>query len=234
MSKTVRDRAGEAMVVTQSAILLATDVAVIVCCVAVACLKGGTPTSLGLFEADDLQTALGPRNHVHVFVELLVFGTLCVAFVAVQLMWSIPGLSERGRAAVQKPANRGRAPLSDIIADSSSLQSGKAEASRVCGEGNLGTGKLSSMGLEGWLLILLVSAAAALAVRPALWVLEFAAASPRRIAVLGYWVSILAVALPGMDWLSRSSGLPTIIVRKVSNSRGASCRRRQRSLYRQF
>ena len=57
--------------------------------------------------------------------------------------------------------------------------------------------------------------AVAAAVRPALWALSFAFARWRRIALLGYWVALLAAALPLMDWVSRRRKVPTIIVRKV-------------------
>jgi len=44
---------------------------------------------------------------------------------------------------------------------------------------------------------------------------RFALATPRRMALLGYWVLALGAALPAMDWLSRARRVPTIIVRKA-------------------
>ena len=61
----------------------------------------------------------------------------------------------------------------------------------------------------------MLALAVAAAVQPALWALSFAFARWRRIALLGYWVALLAAALPLMDWVSRRRKVPTIIVRKV-------------------
>ena len=61
----------------------------------------------------------------------------------------------------------------------------------------------------------MLALAVAVAVQPALWALSFAYARWRRIALLGYWVALLAAALPLMDWVSRRRKVPTIIVRKV-------------------
>ena len=69
--------------------------------------------------------------------------------------------------------------------------------------------------LAGAALATVLALAVAAAVRPALWALAFAFARWRRIALLGYWVALLAAALPLMDWVSRRRKVPTIIVRKV-------------------
>lgn len=69
--------------------------------------------------------------------------------------------------------------------------------------------------LAGAALAAVLALAVAAAVRPALWALGFAFARWRRIALLGYWVALLAAALPLMDWVSRRRKVPTIIVRKV-------------------
>ena len=64
-------------------------------------------------------------------------------------------------------------------------------------------------------LLLVVAVAVAAAVFPATWVLSFALATRRRVALLGYWGLLLAGTLPCMDWVSRRSGMQTILVRKV-------------------
>ena len=69
--------------------------------------------------------------------------------------------------------------------------------------------------LAGAALATVLALAVAAAVRPALWALSFAFARWRRIALLGYWVALLAAALPLMDWVLRRRKVPTIIVRKV-------------------
>ncbi len=74
---------------------------------------------------------------------------------------------------------------------------------------------LAGLGLAFVLLI-----AVAAAVRPALWVLSFASARWRRVALLAYWVGLLVAALPLMDWVSQRRKVSTIIVRKV---RSFSC-----------
>ena len=75
---------------------------------------------------------------------------------------------------------------------------------------------LAGVGLVG-VLALAVTAA----LRPALWVLGFALARWRRVALLAYWVVLLVAALPLMDWVSRRRKVPTIIVRKVRSHRGS-------------
>lgn len=53
------------------------------------------------------------------------------------------------------------------------------------------------------------------AIRPAVWALQFATASRGRVGLLSTWAALLAAALPLMDRLARSERVPTIIVRKV-------------------
>ena len=69
--------------------------------------------------------------------------------------------------------------------------------------------------LAGAALAAVLVLAATAAVQPALWALSFAFMRWRRIVLLGYWVALLAAALPLMDWVSRRRKVPTIIVRKV-------------------
>lgn len=57
-------------------------------------------------------------------------------------------------------------------------------------------------------------AAAASAIRPALWVLSFAAATPRGLSLLLYWAVLLAASLPLIHWVSAAHAMPTILVRK--------------------
>lgn len=59
---------------------------------------------------------------------------------------------------------------------------------------------------------------AGLLLHPAFWVLRFALATQSRVALLGFWVIVLAIGLPCMDWLSRRTRLQTILVRKVKPS----------------
>lgn len=62
-----------------------------------------------------------------------------------------------------------------------------------------------------------MAAAVALAVQPALWVLQYVSASTGRLAMLATWVGLLAAALPLMNRMAHSPSVPTIIVRKVSD-----------------
>lgn len=48
------------------------------------------------------------------------------------------------------------------------------------------------------------------------WTVQHAVASRTRIAILAWWVVLLAAALPAMDWASRGRKAPTIIIRKVT------------------
>ena len=62
---------------------------------------------------------------------------------------------------------------------------------------------------------LVLVAAVALAVQPALWALQYATATRGRLTMLGTWAALLVAALPLMDCMARSHRIPTIIVRKV-------------------
>lgn len=227
------------MVVAQAAVLLGTDAALIL-------------LSLALYHPQPsvgLQTPMGQRSKMHVFVELLICSALCVALLAVQILWSIPAFfqhslrtlqDQKGQAVMGRSCSAG-----DIIADSTrsattaaeqrnlhpacrsqqKLQISQGFASCLSEEdhplqkqhrkGFLQRTSPQLMSTEALLLSTLVVGVVALAIQPAAWVLRVAFASSQRLWLLAYWAGSLALALPCMDWVSRSSGLSTIIVRKV-------------------
>ncbi|CAK0785366.1 hypothetical protein CVIRNUC_008574 [Coccomyxa viridis] len=133
---------------------------------------------------EGLSEILRLRSGVGLFVELLVFGALVTAVPCVVLLRTL---------CPQDAASRG--PVSPRKGRSKALSRRQ---------------KL----LAGAALAAVLALAVAAAVRPALWALGFAFARWRRIALLGYWVALLAAALPLMDWVSRRRKVPTIIVRK--------------------
>ena len=47
-----------------------------------------------------------------------------------------------------------------------------------------------------------------------MWVLSYAAATPRRLSLLLYWALLLAASLPLIHWVSAAHAMPTILVRK--------------------
>ena len=47
------------------------------------------------------------------------------------------------------------------------------------------------------------------------WTVQHALDSRTRVAILAWWVVLLAATLPAMDWASRNRKAPTIIIRKV-------------------
>ena len=55
-------------------------------------------------------------------------------------------------------------------------------------------------------------------IQPASKVLQYVSEDSGRLLLLGYWVVVLVIGLPVMDWLSRSTDLQTILIRKVSSA----------------
>ena len=181
------------MVVAQALSLLLWDVALLGASFAATLLPGaraacgGSTVSGPAWACRRGGALLASRSHVSLFVELLVFGALLVGLICAPLLRALFAATPGGAAA----------------------KSGAQRAGRRAGRGR-GV-DLRVVGA----LALVVGCAAAAAAFPAAWALEFALGTWRRAALLGYWVLILAAALPAMDWVSRARRVPTIIVRKV-------------------
>lgn len=174
------------MVVAQAVSLLLWDVLLLGASFAASLL----PASAACAEAGPAPCARGAvlasRSHASLFVELLVFAALLVGVLCAPLLRA---LFEGARAGdpPQKRAGKKQGPRGRHGLDL-----------RVVG-----------------LLAVIVGCAAAAAAFPAAWALGFAMGTWRRAALLGYWVGLLAAALPAMDWVSRRRRVPTIIVRKA-------------------
>lgn len=213
------------MVVAQALALLAWDVLLLAASYAAHTLGGrstaeSAAASMGITDSQWL-TAGGisgiwaSRSEASLFVELLMFGALLTGMLLTPLL--------RG---LFRPAAAPSA-IVDVHLCSGAGKDGHEGKSTAVQNGRTVSLQKSRMGQEGishargrlWRAVAaaaLITAAAAAAIKPAVWALSFALATHRRVALLVYWIVLLLAALPLMDWVSRGRRVPTIIVRKVS------------------
>ena len=208
------------MVVAQALVLLLWDVLLLGVSFAAGLFEAAGPLShrrSSQFGADGrakspggLSSILASRSDASLFVELLVFGALLTGLVVSQLLRAL-----HAPAAPSEKQDKEQAQGVSVEAD------GSREA-LAADKRKKHSSKVRRGGAQGWerrqlvtvgLLVSVLSLAVTAAVRPALWVLGVTLSSWRRVALLGYWVLLLAGALPLMDWVS--GRVPTIIVRKV-------------------
>jgi len=218
-------RTGEAMVAAQALALLGWDVALLGACAALqagaapgaaaaalpARPAGGPPGGGAAAFASAVLRAHAPAG---VFTELLIAAALLVGALAAPLLQAVFGSPAR---AAPPGAEPGAGDAGHCVPED-----GRPAPAPAAGAGAKSCGGSHGQGLRSRrrraaaaaVAVLGVGAVAA-AVLPAVWAVRFALATPRRMALLGYWVLALGAALPAMDWLSRARRVPTIIVRKA-------------------